>query len=116
MAIKELIIDRARWGQSALLNKDGTMCCLGFLSKACGVHDEVMLDVALPRFDWIKEYNINKEFGIGTALAIDRASAAGAAAKINDDNSISKSEKETKLIELFAKNNINLSFIGEHRA
>jgi hypothetical protein len=113
MAIKKLIIDRARWGQSALLNKDGTMCCLGFLSKACGVHDEVMLGVAFPRFDWIKEYNINKEFG-------DRAGVyggvAGEASKINDDNSISKSEKETKLIELFAKNNINLSFIGEHRA
>jgi hypothetical protein len=114
MAIKELIIDRARWGQSALLNKDGTMCCLGFLSKACGVHDEVMLDVAFPRFDWINKYNINKEFVfLFPSLSLGDPEMA---AKINDDNSISKSEKETKLIELFAKNNINLSFIGEHRA
>lgn len=112
MAITELTIDRARWGTSALLNKDGTMCCLGFLSKACGVPDEWMLNVSFPRRGWASEFDVNIEF---VRLDVYARSPADAA-KINDSNEYSKEQKETMLIDLFARNGITLSFIGEHRS
>lgn len=37
MAIpKSFTISRSKWGREALLNDNGTMCCLGFWAKACG--------------------------------------------------------------------------------
>lgn len=35
--LKELTIQRSRWGTDALKNPDGTMCCLGFAMEACGI-------------------------------------------------------------------------------
>jgi len=106
MPITELVIDRARWGTSALLNKNGTMCCLGFFSKACGVPDEQMLNVSFPEYRWTYEFGLNKEFAGLHAHTV--------AAKINDNDEYSKEQKEIMLIDLFAKNGITLSFTGEH--
>lgn len=50
----KLTIDRSKWwrgngsGESRLLRPDGTMCCLGFLGRACGYTDEQLLDVTTP--------------------------------------------------------------------
>ena len=112
MAITELVIDRARWGTTALLNTDGTMCCLGFLSRACGVPYEQMLNVSFPRYGWANEFGVNIEFV--AELTADRVHRL--AAEINDNTNYSKEQKETMLIDLFAKNGITLSFTGEHRS
>lgn len=105
MPVTELIIDRTRWGQAALLNNDGTMCCLGFLSKACGVSDDLLVGVAYPQLAWINRFGVNKEFAGAVALA----------ASINDSSQYTKEEKEIILIQLFKDNGIALTFTGNHR-
>lgn len=110
MAITELVIDRAKWGKSALLNPDGTMCCLGFLSKACGVEDVQMLGVSYPKYEWIKSNGLNKEFAANTGDQLSRA------AQINDSTDMPIADKEIQLTALFAKNGIALSFTGDHRS
>lgn len=47
--VKSFTIDRARWGKRRLRNDDGTMCCLGFFSEACGVPPSAMGKACLPR-------------------------------------------------------------------
>lgn len=102
--VKELVIDRARWGQGKLKRFDnGKMCCLGFLSLACGVPEARILNKAFPCSTWAEEYGVNKEF-------VDRAEPA---AGINDSTTKSYTQKEFELIDLFADNGITLSFIGE---
>lgn len=108
--ITELIIDRAKWGTGSLLRSDGKMCCLGFLSKACGVPNELILHSGYPYYEWIKEFGLNKEF----AAPIHSASRSTSAAIINDSTVLSNEVKEAKLIKLFADNGITLSFVGEH--
>lgn len=47
--VKSFVIDRAKWGKEALLNSDGSMCCLGFYSEACGANHDRMLGYGVPR-------------------------------------------------------------------
>lgn len=74
--ITELVIDRAKWGVGALLNRDGTMCCLGHLSVACGIPKSSLMytdvgytgPIALPHEGWTelpdfaRNYNLAKLF------------------------------------------------------
>lgn len=102
--ITELVIDRAKWGKGALLTNEGKMCCLGFLSVACGY--ELPLDTSYP-FNYWTDIDVKWRRPFGT-LAL-RAST------INDSDH-SWVDKETMLIKLFAEDNIKLSFIGEPRS
>lgn len=113
--ITELVIDRTKWGTGSLLRPDGKMCCLGFLSRACGVPDELMLNNGYPAYNWIKDFNFNKEFSSRAAVLVARANAPRfTAVNINDSTVLSNEVKEAKLIKLFADNGITLSFVGEH--
>lgn len=112
MPITKLVIDRQLWGKDALLNPDGTMCCLGFASLACGVplnHLTTPYDgtIGYPLNNWV---NVNKWMR-DPYLA---AEAARHATSINDGDDI-LSVKEEKLIKLFADNGVELSFTGEPR-
>lgn len=111
--IKKLVIDRALWGSASLLRRDGRMCCLGHLGKACGVPDEAMFNVGTPdgllkiesnkyprKFDNTRWANYN-DFGV-----VDIAT------EINDSNKSLK-EKEYRLKILFKAHGINLSFKGK---
>lgn len=110
MAITELIIDRAHWGAGLLLRSDdNTMCCLGFASLACGVPINYIKDIGMPQYSW---FEVNPWMrthpgagGRGRDTAIN----------INDDDTITGPEKEAKLIHLFDKNGVKLSFTGEYR-
>lgn len=113
MAVSELVINRAKWGERHLLNSDGTMCCLGFLSKACGVDDSLLLGKGFPLVEWTTKYGVNTEF---TRPPSSNPLVASIAASINDGALYTKSEKEAQLITLFADNGITLSFTGEHRS
>lgn len=113
MSVTELVIDRALWGRTALLNKDGTMCCLGFLSKACGVPNNEMVhpngaSMGYPRREWISEYKLND-------WAASAICAASKAACINDSRFQTDDTKEAELIELFKENGIALSFTGSKK-
>lgn len=94
-----VVIDVERWGQSALLNDDGSMCCLGFISEqALCVKPEHML--SRPYYpselmnnvpEWYEERHLR-------------------AARINDSTELSRGEKMAKLKELFADSPIELVF------
>lgn len=113
MKIKELVIDRAMWGQGVLFRQEpddmagpkGSMCCLGWLSRACGVSDKDMYYMGYPSSTWV---SVPAEFTDAHA-----GRAARLAAGINDGNK-SLPDKEAELIKLFADNGIALSFVGTH--
>lgn len=106
--ITELVIDRALWGKGALLNDDGTMCCLGHLSVACGVPKDLLINTkpgpklkSLPDDKWI---NVPMWARFSSAFSCTFS-------HINDYDS----DPEPKLIKLFAERGIALSFIGESK-
>lgn len=115
--ITELVIDRARWGTHALKNSDGTMCCLGFLSEACGYGGKlrhvdpygVDCGIGLPRPEWV---NVPETFRGGWPAGRWLDHGATHAATINDSCLLSWADKESELISLFGKNGIKLSFTG----
>jgi hypothetical protein len=52
--VKSFTVDRSKWfrgqGQAAsgLLQKNGSMCCLGFYAEACGVEPQYLLGKSAP--------------------------------------------------------------------
>ena len=112
--ITKLLIDRARWvngctrkylGLSLLLNKEGNMCCLGFLGKACGLTDKQLVGnggpSCVPLLNWPKEIlfrNIEDEI-----------------IRINDRLGVSHEKREILLIDSFKKYlDIDVEFIGSY--
>lgn len=125
--MKTLTIDRKTWarggrgGQSALLNADGNMCCLGFLGKACGAQDS-KLDVAMPsdtgvtdarvtywsnlaNILWPTELFEHHDSGHFVSSDLERHIS-----DINDDVTIDDAERESKLRPLFKKIGYRLEF------
>lgn len=80
-------------------------CCLGFYAEACGYTKQVLLGRGMT---WFGKY-VNAFVGADEGLA----TAAKKAANINDDITIPQSEKEAKLIALFAEHGITLNFVDE---
>lgn len=106
---KELVLDCSKWicghssdpsenklgeGETALLNDDGYMCCLGQFSKQAGLIDDEL------RNNFVVE-NLNKEVndlcheGYGTQLAEDAMS-------INDMHGMTIKERIIELKKLFS--------------
>lgn len=108
--LTEFSIDRALWGSGQLRNPTtGKMCCLGHMSRACGVSDEMMGEWAYPRSNWgvpeaFKCWSTYGECGAGLSM--------NDAGMIND-SSMPWEDKEPLLIKLFADHGITLSFYGE---
>jgi hypothetical protein len=101
-------IDRKTWrhsgdasvgkGPTKLLNKEGYMCCLGFISqypKLMGLGEPYELDIDIP---FLTEDGKNTQV---TTRAM----------RINDDEYSSMAHKEEKLIELF-EGIIDIEFIN----
>lgn len=105
MTIDKFTVIRSKWGQGRLLTNDGKMCCLGFLSKACGYSDKDLGTRSFPNSYWDR---IPDKFRYA-ATAAYHARLATVAAQINDLDA-PLAEKEAKLITLFAKNGITLTF------
>jgi hypothetical protein len=123
----EFIIDRSIWrcggdnndspnnekglGQTALLNTQGFMCCLGQVSKQLGATETMLLDHGEPcdvekLFDLDKQFILLDEDGLRTRLTIDAMS-------INDDCGINLKEREKQLKNLFSEHVVKLKFIGK---
>ena len=59
--MKTVILELSKWAHSlqpeehgfttSLRVEDGSMCCLGFLGRACGIDEEEMTDVSTPSCD-----------------------------------------------------------------
>lgn len=126
-----LAIDRLTWlrgtKEGAVLKseQDGRQCCLGFETKACGFTDADILGRALPSSippDQYKRPGIDQDRWAKLAMATGLEEYVEAttvdsdfsmqAAKINDDAAIPEEVREQKLIELFAGQDIALSFVN----
>lgn len=111
--VTEFVVDRAKWktedlpnalfGNTALRNRQGMQCCLGFLARTCGYKVKDIISVGLP-------YMIDDTSKFA-ACGIDPRAIDGAA-EINDDNTLSRKEREARLKVFFAKRGIKIKFVG----
>lgn len=118
--LRRVRINRKNWAnggstdQKAMCNEHGRMCCLGFAmnqitraTKARMIGCNYPADVNYERPTFLTQ----NEDGYS---CYDNNSFAMEAADINDDNSLSNEQRESKLIKLFGKNGIILEFTGEY--
>jgi len=125
--VKELEIDVLKWrtgdfsqfktgeGTTALLNRNGFMCCLGFMCIQSGLDKKDLLG-------WGEPGELNKEIpNLNKFIPSDEYDNEGyyinshlsnAAITINDDNKTSITEKMTKLTNLFGEHGIIIKFIN----
>jgi hypothetical protein len=106
------VIDRALWARggnqgnigTGLRNPNGTMCCLGFLGKTCGVSEEnlgkVSIPESLPDEDW-------KLFPRVHGQGWDPFIGA------NDRRNLTPAYRENKLRALAKKNGFRFRFVGK---
>ena len=119
----KLVIDRTKWYRgkgsrgSALLRKDGSMCCLGFDLLRRGFTPEQILEVGTPEevevggehpeiagltyvsSDW--EYDIYATTETNEELV-----------DANDGEGLSEAEREAQIIDLFAEIDVEVVFVG----
>lgn len=114
----KLTIDRQTWIRgdirSALLrSKDNKMCCLGFLSLACGYTKEEIRDRVTPftmlSKDKYPPLQIQEDCKVG--LKDLYLTFTSGLMRINDGNH-TETERESQLKELFAKMDIDVEFIN----
>lgn len=121
----KIIIDRSKWrtgsyeknrtggkGPTRLLNGDGAMCCLGFLSNQLGVPKESLLDVSTP--SGINKPHIEK---ISVLLLTSNQNSnsifTNTAMKINDNYETTPEHKEIEVTKLFKEHGFEVEFINE---
>lgn len=109
----EFTIKRSKWlrgedGDSFLLRStDGKMCCLGQIANQCRVAKAHLKDRGTPAQVGTSIAGKIKDFvmeGNNTPLSYD-------AMKINDDEEITDKVREKRLISLFKKHGITLTFV-----
>lgn len=116
---KEFVVKRSKWlrgpqpsdGVSMLLNDEGLMCCLGFVSEQCGVPRKELLHRRSPA-DLTDGYAPIRDLLLdGHEHDWDRNSdLAARAIAINDGWLASEEVRESELIRLFAENGYTLRF------
>ncbi|MHA2068143.1 MAG: hypothetical protein ACXABY_27595 [Candidatus Thorarchaeota archaeon] len=93
--------EREYMGNSALLNNEGNMCCLGFFGEACGLSHARMIDQAEPddvgrnkHRNYPKlDYKVWEQF-----------------MSVNDNSQISDRQRQDRLRKLFKKIGYKVSF------
>lgn len=113
---KKVIIDRSKWlnaytrftlGPSFMLDRNGNMCCLGFVCAAEGVRAEDLLDKITPRY-------VNKA-PYALLYYGDRESLAETAIEYNDNPQLTTVGRENALKLIFAsEGTYELEFVGEY--
>jgi hypothetical protein len=102
---KELVISRKKHlrgnGGGKLRNHAGAMCCLGFLARACGIPAKDLVGKDLPSDLSDSDLKNSPVYASLTLRFGDDNSFANEAARINDDEDISRTEREKRLIKLF---------------
>lgn len=124
-------IDRARWAcarphgdndDTALLNAQGQMCCLGFLAESCGVSAKNRLDVGYPSSLNSADVRGAKKLA---SLINDTYDEGGFEVKVAvkhheedfiniNDHEYIDSSREAKLAKMFAENGIKVQFYGKY--
>lgn len=119
--MRKFVIDRATWrcggtgphrhgdGNTLLLNEQGDMCCLGHMALQSGCCEFEIESRGTPLF--VSRLSQDKLLsGVG-----DHSGFVDAAITINDNYTLSREEREEKLIELGKKYDVEISFTGEYR-
>jgi hypothetical protein len=95
------------------------MCCLGFVSNQCGVPKKAMAGVASPtnigsHEEKLFDILIEDPKGEYDYTILDETNLAMAAMSINDDDSLTNKERESRLKDLFKKHGFTLKFTGAY--
>lgn len=122
--IKVLKINRSKWrtgkdskhskgiGDTELLNNEGFMCCLGFLSLQEGIPKEKILEVSTP-------YELGQEAEDKLPYLLDTFKLNNKFCKtamgINDSIRTTAEEKEERITKHFAKKGIKVVFTGKYK-
>lgn len=103
---------RGNTDTSTLLNDTGSMCCLGFLGRACGIKQKDLLfrdtpascaDIAESYPKSIVKKKKDKTWYVNSDICFQIMN-------INDKDKLSLSERESKLKTLFKKAGIEVTF------
>jgi hypothetical protein len=124
----KVVIDRSKWrtgyknpetatglGPTALENKNGFCCCLGFVCKQLVSNlGDTSLAVDYPRQLRMQIPCLTVLHRLdGDFVTWDDTPLVREAVKINDEPSTSVADKEAALLALFADTPIELEFVGE---
>lgn len=132
----KVTIDRSKWrtglnstnqtgeGRTALLNKEGYMCCLGFCMAASKVAKKNLLDISAPS-GCLNQHAIdpNKAMRSSGVRALTEESLttclknsefAFDAMAINDSTKSTPKEKEKAILELFKDSVFDIKFTGKY--
>lgn len=126
----ELVIDRSKWGvgqdDGGLLlgSNTGRMCCLGFMSLVAGLNKNDIMDTGMPdgirsSEDLAELVDLEHPFMKAMVYVDDDGDLvttefASQAAAINDAGDVILSDREARLIKIFAEQGIDLQFTGEY--
>lgn len=122
--MEKLIIDRTKWrtgsygetatgkGDTALLNKEGFMCCLGFECLRRGLNEDEILGQPEPETMIFDDRFEKDRFGDMVNDSGHNRSWVDQAISINDDMLTSLKEKEEKIQKIFAGQCIEVEFIN----
>ncbi len=101
-----------------LRTEEGEQCCLGFVCKKLGLKNKDILDVGRPghlvRYDNFAQRNAKEKLTPVLLKVKEPTEKAWVeeAITINDDSLMSETEREEKLTKLFAKNGLDVKFVG----
>lgn len=116
--MKKLVISVKKWlrgvnTESTLRNKNGCMCCLGFLARDCGASVKDIFDKGTPMealsVNWPKDLLENHNYTDDNDSVWD-SSLTSQIVSVNDDKNLSLKEKQSELKRLFLKIGYRLTF------
>ena len=116
-----LIINRAKWrtgakskaqtgkGDTALLNGEGFMCCLGFRCHQMGIPKKDLLEITCP-------FHLSDDWNIPDLINIFGGDSEFTckAIQINDNSKLTSEEREKRITEHFATIGVTVEFKGKY--
>lgn len=120
----EFVIDRKKWhrgkgalGSRLLREDDGKMCCLGQVSKQCGIEDKEIIDVSSPHFltfDAAKKIRAKIPWLLGSDSDGDTVNSRACISAMGTNDSLRYKEatRERRLKAIFKKHGATLTFIN----
>lgn len=131
--IDKFIIDRSEWrcggnfghgkGDTALLNREGFKCCLGFFALSCGYSEDDIYELGEPsEIDYLssEEFMFPDWFG---SIKFDRDiecytmkenNIVKELINTNDDENIDNEEREKQIKEKFLQHGVTVTFEGKY--
>ena len=127
MKINRFYVERSKWARgnwfaetgrdAELLDKNGSMCCLGFLGRACNIPKERLQGQGAPdiidedHIDKWPPYLLRERKCPAFPTHQENSGVTNHIIKINDDNGISDKVREYKLRRKFKSLGVEIIFI-----